>query len=64
MNTVRGYREKAAQARRSAKLALNAAAREQLEMAARDYDQMADQLIFGLGRENQNPASPSSRRRA
>jgi len=44
MNTVQEYREKAAQARRLADSILDPAVREQLETAARDYNQMADQL--------------------
>ena len=44
MNTVQEYREKAAQARRLADSILDPAVREHLETAARDYDQMADQL--------------------
>jgi hypothetical protein len=43
MNPVQTYCEKAAQARRLAKSVMDPATREQLEIAARDYDQMADQ---------------------
>ena len=44
MNSVRTYRDKAAHARRLAKSLMDPAMREQLEIAARDYDQMADEL--------------------
>lgn len=44
MNTALEYRERAAQARRLADAVLDPAVREQLETAARDYDQMAAEL--------------------
>jgi hypothetical protein len=44
MNSVQTYREKAAQARRLAKSVMDLPMREQLEVAASDYDQMADEM--------------------
>ena len=44
MNSVQTYREKAAQARRLAKSVMEPAMREQLEIAAGDYVQMADEM--------------------
>jgi hypothetical protein len=44
MNSVQTYREKAAQARRLAKSVMDPAMQEQLEIAASDYDQMADEM--------------------
>jgi hypothetical protein len=42
MDWVQKYRKRAAQARRLAKSVTDRLMREQLEMAARDYDEMAD----------------------
>lgn len=47
MNSVQEYRQKAAQARR---LAEAVTVREQLEIAAKEYDEMADQLEEGAPR--------------
>lgn len=44
MNAGQTYREKAAQMRRLAESVIDPAAREQLEIAAQDYDQMADEI--------------------
>lgn len=44
MNSIHEYREKAAQARRLARAVLDAVVREQLEIAAKEYDEMADQF--------------------
>ena len=44
MNSAQEYRERAAQARRLGDSVLDPAVREQLETAAKDYDQMADEL--------------------
>lgn len=44
MDKVEKYREKADHARRLAKAISDAVAREQLEIAAKEYDEMADQL--------------------
>jgi hypothetical protein len=44
MNSIQEYRKKAAQARRLARAATDAAVREQLEIAANEYDEMADHL--------------------
>lgn len=41
---IEEYREKADRARRLARAVMDAVVREQLEIAAKDYDQMADQL--------------------
>jgi hypothetical protein len=44
MKLIGEYREKAARARRLAKSVTDSAVREQLETAAKEYDEMADQL--------------------
>jgi hypothetical protein len=44
MDKVQEYREKAAHARRLAKAVTDAVVREQLEIGAEEYDEMADQL--------------------
>ena len=54
MNSVLEYRERAAHARRLADSVLDPAAREQLETAARDYEQMADQLERDLREQHHN----------
>ena len=44
MSTVQEYRQKAVRARRLAHAVTDAAVREQLEIMAKDYDEIADQL--------------------
>jgi hypothetical protein len=44
MNSVQGYRDKAARSRRLAESVSDPLVREQLELAAKEYDEMADQL--------------------
>jgi hypothetical protein len=44
MKSIRAYREKAAGARRLAGTVLDLTVREQLEIVARDYEEMAEQL--------------------
>jgi hypothetical protein len=50
MSTVQEYREKAARARRLVQGLTDATVREQLELAAKDYDEIADQLEAGVAR--------------
>lgn len=50
MNSVQEYRQKAAQARRLAEAATDFTVREQLEIAAKEYEEMADQLEEGAPR--------------
>ena len=47
MNSVQEYRQKAAQARRLAEAVADFTVREQLEIAAEEYEEMADQLEAG-----------------
>jgi hypothetical protein len=49
MDKAQKYREKAAHARRLAKSVTDAVVREQLEIGAEEYDEMADQLSAGEG---------------
>jgi hypothetical protein len=49
MDRVQEYREKAAHARRLARVVTDDTVREQLELAAKDYDEIADQLSAGDG---------------
>ena len=44
MEKLQEYREKAAHARRLAQFATDPVVREQLEIAANEYDEIADQL--------------------
>lgn len=44
MDKVQEYREKAAHARRLARGVTDAVVREQLEIAAEEYDEIADQI--------------------
>lgn len=44
MDKTQEYREKAARARRLARAVTDATVREQLEIASKEYDEMADQL--------------------
>lgn len=53
MTTVPELREGMAQARRLAESVSDPTAREQLETAARDYDEMADQLEDDTVRANE-----------
>ena len=50
MNSIQEYRERAAQARRAAKSVSDPVVQEQLELAAKEYDEMADQLEGGSAR--------------
>jgi hypothetical protein len=50
VNSVQEYRRKAAQARRLAQATTDRAVREQLEIAAKEYDEMANQLEEGAAR--------------
>ena len=47
MSTVQDYREKADRARRLAQAITDTDVREQLEVAAKEYDEIADQLEAG-----------------
>jgi len=49
MNSIKEYREKAARARRLARAVTDAVVREQFEIAAKEYDEMADHLSAGDG---------------
>lgn len=44
MDKIQEYREKAAHARRLARAVADAVVREQLEIAAKEYEEIADQL--------------------
>jgi hypothetical protein len=50
MNSVQEYRQKAAQARRLAQAVTDFTVREQLEIAAKENEEMADQLEEGAPR--------------
>jgi hypothetical protein len=52
MDWVQKYRKQAAHARRLAKLVTDPLMREQLEMAARDYNEMADRAEEASTKEN------------
>lgn len=48
-NSTREYREKAVRARRLARAVTDFAVQEQLEIAAKEYDEMAEQLEEDAG---------------
>lgn len=50
MNSVQEYRQKAAQARRLAQAATDDTVREQLKIAAKEYEEMAEQLEENVAR--------------
>lgn len=52
MSSIEGYREKAALARRLARASTDPAVREQLEITAKEYDEMADELESAKFRQN------------